>query len=101
MLRVGTIGNLIPIAALCIVVFIFMMAIRPAPARNDRIFSTLPLVEYDKPYTGELWITRFHSEQEIRIGCKGVSSIACALTQGVPPAQLALRCHLTCCRRRN
>jgi hypothetical protein len=40
MLRVGTIGNLISIAALCIVVFIFMMAIRPGTgAERPYIFN--------------------------------------------------------------
>jgi hypothetical protein len=32
------------------------------PVQYDNHLGMLPPVQYDKPYTGEIWITRFHSE---------------------------------------
>jgi hypothetical protein len=41
--------------------------------------TTLPPPEYDKPYTGELSILRFSTDEEIRRSCKGNGmGIACS-----------------------
>jgi hypothetical protein len=61
--------------------------------RKVRYWSLLPPVEYDKPYTGELWITRLSSEEEIQNLCKE-GKRACANTKNLPPGQVAPKCHI-------
>jgi hypothetical protein len=64
-----------------------------------RYWTTLPAVEFDKPYTGELMIMRFASEQDLRAVCRGVEfkhhAVACAGTpKDRPPDQPAPWCRI-------
>lgn len=43
-----------------------------------RYYNFLPPVEFDKPYTGTVWIRTLANEQEIKNLCKGSSKTACA-----------------------
>jgi hypothetical protein len=80
-----------------IVIVLVAIAAMPAYAqvqRKVRPFSSLPPVQYDTPYPNEIWIRRFHTEQEIHLGCKEVSKFACARTGNLPAGEVAPRCDL-------
>jgi hypothetical protein len=60
-----------------------LVATTSAQAQQKMRFTTsLPPVEYDKPYVGELTIRRFSTEQELRYACPKVDfkyhALACA-----------------------
>jgi hypothetical protein len=80
---------------LALVPLLLMTAPAQAQAqRKVRHLGMLPPVQYDKPYTGEILITRFHSEQEIRAVCKETSKLACAATANLPAGEVGTAASL-------
>jgi len=67
---------------------------KPRVITVTRYYNFLPPVEFDKPYTGTLWIRTLANEQEIENVCKGSSKTACAATWTKPSGERLDECYI-------
>jgi hypothetical protein len=59
------------------------------------IKGTLPPAEFDKPYTGNLWIVYFESPEDVFAACHGESKSACiSRPKNAPTDQPLLTCTI-------